>query len=183
MSEEPVHISDLNQYLYCPRRLYYLLFYNTQGLNQYLLDGRLRHQNHGKRGGWIHELYLRSDKLFLQGKIDVVESKDGRMIPVEKKRGYRYFENDAIQLTAYAMLLEEKTGEKIDYGFIYLYGVNRRERVEFDCILRNKVRSALADIKAMSPSNIPDFTENRRKCEKCSVVSYCMPYESEMLGE
>lgn len=34
-----VNVSDLNQYLYCPRRLYYLMFYQTQGLNYYLADG------------------------------------------------------------------------------------------------------------------------------------------------
>lgn len=181
MITETVQISDLNQYLYCPRRLYYLLFYNTQGMNKYLLEGRLNHQSHSKRGGWIHELYCRSDKIGLEGKIDVIESKGGDLFPIEKKRGYRYFENDVVQLTAYGMLLEEMSGKEIKSGYIYLYSTNKREKIEFTDELIEKVLATVNAIKTMKPSVLPDFTENKRKCSKCSVISYCMPYETSIL--
>lgn len=50
MIDELVNVSDLNQYLYSPRRLYHLVFYQTQGMNRYLADGRMRHVNPGRRG-------------------------------------------------------------------------------------------------------------------------------------
>ncbi|MDD5617323.1 MAG: Dna2/Cas4 domain-containing protein [Candidatus Methanoperedens sp.] len=79
-----VNVSDLNQYLYCARRLYYLMFYKTQGLNYYLADGRSKHKNQSRRGGWYREIYLKSEKMHMHGKIDIIEGK-ADMTPIERK--------------------------------------------------------------------------------------------------
>ena len=33
MTDELINVSDLNQYQYCPRRYWYLHFFDTQGRN------------------------------------------------------------------------------------------------------------------------------------------------------
>lgn len=180
MNEDLVNISDLNQYLYCPRRLYYLMFYQTQGMNRYLMDGRLQHMRSGRRGGWIREQYLRSDRLHLHGRVDLIERGES-VIPVERKRGDRFFENDEVQLTAYALLLEESIGTPIETGIIYLFQTNRRQEVDITPQLREKVQETVAAIRSMDGSILPPFSDNPRKCQKCSAVGYCMPYESELL--
>jgi CRISPR-associated exonuclease Cas4 len=177
-----INISDLNQFLYCPRRLYYLMFFKTQEINVHLADGRGLHARQGRRGGWYREVYLRSERLGLHGKIDLIDVRDG-VVPVERKRGYAYYENDLVQLAAYAMLLEERLDEQVPLGYLYLYGTNERHPIAITGRLRQMVMDTVADIRAMRVDRIPTFCENPRKCEKCSVVGYCMPYEAKILGE
>jgi CRISPR-associated exonuclease Cas4 len=180
---EYVNISDLNQFLYCPRRLYYLMFYQTQEINVHLADGRGLHAYQGRRGGWYREVYVKSDRLHLHGRVDLVEQDNGVTVPVERKRGTSYYENDLVQLAAYAMLLEEHLGERITTGYLYLYGTNTRHPVEITDSLRLKVVETVDAIRSMHVSSIPGFCDNPRKCAKCSVFVYCMPYEARILEE
>lgn len=178
-----VNISDLNQYLYCPRRLYYLMFFQTQGLNVYLADGRALHHRQSRRGGWYREVYLRSEGLHMHGKIDIVEKTGDVIVPVERKHGSRYYENDLVQLAAYALLLEEYLGERVPIGYLYLYETNARHPIEITDLLREKVMKTVEEIRSMRVDEIPPFADNPNKCRKCSAVTYCMPYEARLLEE
>lgn len=184
--DELVNISSLNQYLYCPRRFYYINYFDTIEMNYFLKDGLLKHDNQSRRGGWIRELYLRSEKLGIHGKIDVLELKNIKNVgttltPIERKRGSSYHHNDEIQLAAYCMLLEDYLGEPVRMGYLYLFGTNERYAITITDWHRDKVTQVVEAIRRMSIDRIPDFAENRNKCEKCSTVQYCMPLETEML--
>ncbi len=185
IEDELVNVGDINQYLYCPRRYYYITYFDTIEMNYYLKDGQIKHESQSRRGGWVKEIYLRSDKLGLHGKIDVLEVKNFRgdsiLTPIERKRGYSYHENDEIQLAGYCMLLEEYLGNPVQMGYIYLFGNNERYAIEITDYHRRRVIQVVDAIRKMSIDRIPDFNENRRKCEKCSTVQYCMPEETEML--
>lgn len=175
-----VNVSDINQYLYCPRRLYYLMFYNTQGINYYLADGRSKHEHQSRRGGWYHEMYLRSEKLHLHGKIDLLEGKT-TLTPVERKHGNSYFDNDEIQLAAYCMLLEDYLEEPVRMGYLYLFGTNQRYAITITDWHRKKVIEIIHAICNMTIDLIPCFADNPNKCKKCSTVKYCMPLETKLL--
>jgi CRISPR-associated exonuclease Cas4 len=100
-------------------------------MNAYHKDGLLRHQNQSRRDGWIHEFYLRSENLGLHGKVDILESKNSKstgptLVPIERKRGSSYYDNDEIQLATYCMLLEDYLGEPVRMGYLYLFGTNER---------------------------------------------------------
>lgn len=178
--DDMINVSDINQFLYCPRRLFYLQFYQTQGVNEFLVDGRRKHQRQGRRGGYVFELYLSSERLGLHGKIDLIDESDG-MKPIERKRGDRYFENDVIQLCAYGLLLEEYLGKPVDTGILYLFGTNRRAEIALTDSIKRKTISVIEDIRSMNPDSIPGFVDNPKKCTKCSVQLYCLPYESHVL--
>lgn len=180
MDSDLVNVSDLNQYLYCPRRLYYLMFYQTQGVNYHLADGRSKHDNQSRRGGWYREMYLKSEKLHLHGKIDLL---DGKMdlIPVERKHGNSYYDNDEIQLAAYCMLLEDYLEEPVRMGYLYLFGTNQRYAITITDWHREKVKEITEAILNMTIDSIPDFADNSNKCDNCSTVQYCMPVETKML--
>lgn len=180
MNKEMVNVSDLNQYLYCPRRLYYLMFYDTQEINFYLADGRSKHNNKGRRGGWYKEIYLRSEKLLLHGKIDLLEGKT-TLTPVESKHGDSYYENDEIQLAAYCMLLEDYLEEPIEFGYLHLFDTNERYAIQITEWHRKTVLDTITAIQKMKLDKIPDFAENLNKCKKCSVIQYCMPFETKIL--
>lgn len=184
--DEIVNVGDINQYLYCARRFYYINYFDTIEMNRYLKDGLLKHQSQSRRGGWIRELYLRSEKLGLHGKIDVLESKNIRSVgttltPIERKRGSSYHDNDEVQLAAYCMLLEDYLGEPVKMGYLYLFGTNERYAINITDWHRRRVVEVVEAIRSMSIDKIPDFAENPNKCEKCSTVQYCMPEETRML--
>jgi len=184
--DELVNIGHINQYLYCPRRYYYINYFDTIEMNFYLKDGQLKHQNQSRRGGWIRELYLKSEKLGIHGKIDVLESKNIKSVgttltPIERKRGLSYHDNDEVQLAAYCMLLEDYLGEPVRMGYLYLFGTNERYAITITDWHREKVLQVVQAIRNMTLDNIPDFIDNPNKCEKCSTVQYCLPEETKML--
>lgn len=177
---ELINVSDLNQYLYSPRRYWYLKYYDTQGKNYYRIDGKLKHEFQSSRGGWVKEQYFESENLGLKGKIDILE--DG-VIPVERKRGNDYFYNDEIQLAAYCMLLEDNIDAAVNEGIIYLYGTDQRISVLIENYHREKVKEIVEEMRSMDPDDPPPFPTNPNKWKKSSVKSYGMPYECWKLGE
>lgn len=184
--DELVNIGHINQYLYCPRRYYYINYFDTIEMNFYLKDGQLKHKNQSRRGGWIRELYLKSEKLGIHGKIDVLESKNIKSVgttltPIERKRGSSYHDNDEVQLAAYCMLLEDYLSEPVRMGYLYLFGTNERYAITITDWHRDKVLQVVRAIRDMSLDKIPDFADNPKKCEKCSTVQYCLPEETKML--
>jgi len=184
--DELVNIGHINQYLYCPRRYYYINYFDTIEMNFCLKDGQLKHQNQSRRGGWIRELYLKSEKLGIHGKIDVLESKNIKSVgttltPIERKRGSSYHDNDEVQLAAYCMLLEDYLDEPVRMGYLYLFGTNERYAITITDWHREKVLQVVQAIRNMTLDNIPEFVDNPNKCEKCSTVQYCLPEETKML--
>jgi len=103
------------------------------------------------------------------------------MIPIERKRGSSYHDNDEVQLAAYCMLLEDCLGEPVRMGYLYLFGTNERYAITITDWHRNKVLEVMQAIRTMSLDKIPDFADNPKKCEKCSTVQYCLPEETRML--
>jgi len=183
MYNDLVNVSDLNQYLYCPRRYWYLHYYDTQEENFYKIDGKLKHENKAKRGGWTNEIYVESERLGLKGKVDVLDDENSPVIPVERKRGDNYGYNDEIQLAGYCLLLSESIGEEVREGAIYLYGTDQRIHVVVNENYKQKVTNTASEILSMSPEEPPPFTDYPNKCKKCSTRKYCMPKESKLLGE
>jgi len=132
MTDELINVSDLNQFAYCPRRYWYLRFFDTQGRNYERTEGQSMHNSQSTRGGWLNELYLEDEDLGLKGKIDVLEL-DGEPIPIERKRAEsgEYYKSDELQLAGYSLLLEAHLGEPVREGAIYLYETDQRPRLQF----------------------------------------------------
>lgn len=183
MMDTLVNVSDLNQYIYCPRRYWYLHFYDTQGRNYERIEGKTIHENQSTRGDWINELYLESEELGLKGKLDVLDLDGARVVPVERKRAEsgQYYRSDKIQLAGYCMLLEEHLDEPVEEGAIYLYETDQRMHVSISEGHREAVREIIREIRSMSVNAVPSLVDNPSKCRACSARSYCMPYETARL--
>lgn len=181
---ELVQVGEINQFIYCPRRLYYIRLYDSIGESYELLEGKQKHRNMSRRGGWIREIYLKSKDIGLHGKIDVLEE-GAKLTPIERKRAESgdYYQSDILQLTAYCMLLEHNVNESINIGYIYVDSTDRRHAVQITTKYRQQVKKVVKAIKKMTFNTIPPFIDNSTKCEKCSTRKYCMPKESRMLGE
>jgi len=102
-------------------------------INEFVLEGALLHRRVNQAGTQTvgqdvmqtTRLYLYSEELRLSGFTDVIEEQGGLLIPVEYKHGQQgEWLNDAIQLCAQALCLEERLPGKaaIPYGYIFYAG-------------------------------------------------------------
>lgn len=181
--ENLIQVQDINQFVYCPRREYYQMFLDTVGSNFELTEGRVTHNRSSRRGGWTKELYLKSEKYQLHGKIDVVEEDDDELIPIERKRAEseEYYLSDELQLAAYCLLLEDNINDPVTVGYIYLFSNDTRHAVRITDWHRQQVEEIVSLIRSMSVDNVPPLTDNPNKCDGCSTRHYCMPEETAKL--
>lgn len=182
-AQEPVFISALNQYAYCPRRCALIYVEQTFDDNLYTLRGRHLHErtDQADESGWEEgvrverALPLWSKELGLIGKADVVEFHGDIPYPVEYKSGpKRRFDNDDLQLCAQALCLEEMTGKGVPCGAIYHHSSRRRREVAFTPDLRRRVKDVVEAIRRMLATTTLPEPVNDARCDKCSLRESCM---------
>ena len=182
---DPINVSALNQYAYCPRRCALIYLENEFSDNIHTSRGNAEHER-VDQSGWVttHEgaraeyaLPVWSERLGLIGKCDVVEfHPDGRIYPVEYKHGKKREKlHDEIQLAAQAMCLEEMTGKLVSRGAIYHHGSRRRREVAITQALREKVEETVNAIRAMMESGKLPPPSNDARCRECSLKEICQP--------
>jgi len=183
--DDPVNVSALNQYAYCPRRCALIYLESEFTDNIHTQRGNAEHERvdqaaHAtKRDGARVEyaLPIWSDKIGLIGKCDVVEFwHDGTIYPVEYKHGpRRAWINDDVQLAAQAMCLEEMFGKAIASGAIYHSGSKRRREVAITEALRTNVNAAIANIRVVLQAGVLPPPVNDKRCDQCSLKEICQP--------
>jgi CRISPR-associated exonuclease Cas4 len=186
--DEPLPLSLLNDYLYCPRRAGLKVVEGWREANAHTLTGDLHHRHADlpgfeHRAGWklLRALPVWSDALRLSGKADIVEVREaaGRIAaarPVEYKSGRKSkWLNDHVQLCAQAMCLEEMLGIAVPEGLIFHAKSHLRTAVALDAPLRAETRRTAQALHALlAKGRVPDpvFTP---RCDGCSLRSICLP--------
>lgn len=185
-----VEAHAINTYAYCPRRCYYEYVERVFYHNVYTVHGKLLHehvdrygQEHRGERQVIRSLFFRSEALGLVAKCDIVEEENGRIYPVEYKRGkIADWENNHLQLCAQALLLEESMGHQISTGYLFFYGSNRRLKVDFNSDLRQKTLKVVESIRDLyQEPTPPDGIDEWSRCKHCSMVDYCLPQDRKKL--
>lgn len=182
---DPINVSALNQYTYCPRRCGLIYLESEFSNNIHTARGNAEHE-HVDQSGYVttregaraeYALPVWSERIGLIGKCDVVEFwPDGNIYPVEYKHGVRKKRlNDDLQLVAQALCLEEMTGKAITHGAIYHHGSRRRREVAITQELRNKVEETVKAIRAMMDSGKLPPPANDARCKECSLKEICQP--------
>jgi CRISPR-associated protein Cas1 len=196
-----IPVRALNQVTYCPR-LYYLEYVEAlMRNNEHVEDGLFAHRRVNdpdlanktrKEGGTLHtrSVQLSSAKLGITAKLDLIEEKGGDAYPVEYKRGSGTrdeagrpcsWDNDAVQLCAQGLLLEEELGVPVTRGVLYYISSKERVEVPLDAALREKAMGAIRlirDLSARSSPPEPLPPELRHRCPGCSLVTVCQPEET-----
>lgn len=185
MAEEadPVMISALEHWSYCPRQCALIHVEQTFDENLYTMRGQAVHKRVDEPESEIVDgvrveraVPLWSKRLGLIGKADVVEFHGEAPYPVEYKHGpRREKEHDDLQVCAQAMCLEEMTGREVPRGAIYHHSSRRRREVVFTPELRRKVEEAIVGIRQMLGNGTLPPPVNDRRCERCSLIESCMP--------
>ncbi|HEX5414280.1 MAG TPA: CRISPR-associated protein Cas4 [Chloroflexota bacterium] len=189
MSETILTVTDLKQWLYCPRIAYYMrclpkvrpVTYRMQSAKDAHEDEAGREHRRSLRaygladGERDYEVNLASDVLGLRGKVDLVVRRLDEVIPIEYKDsdGYagRHF---LLQLAAYGLLLEEATGLPARRGFLYFVPSRRSRPVELTDDLKDSVRVAIVEIREMvQRETMPLPTPRRERCTNCEFRRFC----------
>ncbi len=180
-------LSYLNQVAFCPRRFWLMYVQAEMEINAPVQEGILRHQNahdpgvqKDEHGRTLRSVQVWSDVLRVAGVADFVEEKDGRLIPLEHKRGrIGQWVSDHVQLCAQAVCLEERTGTTLPYGEIFYWTNRRRERVIFDDALRQKTADAARlAFHLLEQGTMPHPLDHPAKCRDCSLEPICLPRET-----
>lgn len=189
MTDDPVNLSALNQFAYCPRRCGLIYqegefennLHTARGNAEHARVDRVDHAVSRDGARVEHALPVWNDRIGLIGKCDVVEFwPDGTVYPVEYKHGQkRKWLNDDLQLAGQALCLEEMLVRPVMRGAIYHVSSRRRREVEITPQLRRQVEDAADAIRGMIDSGVLPAPLNDARCRECSLKTLCQP---EMLG-
>lgn len=181
---DPIPISALQHYAYCPRQCALIHVEQAFEDNLYTARGQAVHRlvdNPGyeiKSGVKVERaLPLWSDRLGLIGKADLVEfHPDDSVFPVEFKHGRKREKiHDDIQLAAQALCLEEMLRVTIPAGAIYHASSRRRREVAINVALRDATESTVASVRRMIDQRVLPPPVNDERCRACSLKDICQP--------
>lgn len=181
---EPVPISALQHWAYCPRQCGLIHLEQAFADNIHTARGQAVHRlvdtpDYAIKAGVRVEraLPLWSERLQLIGKADLVEfHPDGSIFPVEFKHGAKRQKlHDDIQLAAQALCLEEMLGRPVPKGAIYHASSHRRRDVTITPALRQLVADTTAAIQSMLQAGRLPPPVNDTRCKECSLQEICQP--------
>lgn len=186
-SPNPLYISALQHYAYCPRQFALIHVEQVWEDNFFTAHGNLLHERVDscepeQRGNVRYErgVAVKSQHLGLIGKLDLLEIEGKpptKYFPVEYKRGKPKKEDwDKIQLCAQALCLEEMREIYIKEGALWYWQVRKRESVIFDNALRKVTLAAIEGAKKiLAQGTTPLPPDNNKRCKACSLVDLCEP--------
>ncbi len=198
---QPIPARILNEFVYCPRLAYLEWVQKEWESSSDTVEGQHVHRRVDAGGGSLpspeddfedlkiaRAVELSSEKLDLVAKIDLVESEDGEVRPVDYKRGKRphvprqAYDPERVQLCAQGLLLEEH-GYTCREGILYFAGSRERVKIKFDEELRTLTRESLTKLRAVvDAGQVPPPLDDSPKCPRCSLVGICLPDETNLLS-
>ena len=190
-----IDVTDIKQYVCCPRLVYYrYCLPDIRPLTYSMEVGIQAHQQEEERevrrslrtygieqAKRLFHYPVASQTLALKGKIDLVlivpseEADERELVVVE----YKYSEQKAgphfkVQLAAYALLLEEALHIPARRCFLYSIPLRKAEAVQITPALRKKVQGITEEIKQlMVGEQMPAVTRTPRRCPTCEFRRFC----------
>jgi len=193
LDEPLIRVMALHALFYCERLFYLEEVEEIRVADDAVYAGRTLHEELRQAeedGGEWSSIELASRQLGLVGKVDCLRRRDGAVIPYEHKRGRARrdgklpaaWPSDAVQVSAYGMLLEEEIGRVVPEGRIRYHADNITVRVPLDETARQAVRDAVARARQLRNStDRPPIAANERLCIRCSLAPICLPEEERLI--
>ncbi len=180
---DPIMVSALEHYSYCPRQCALIHIEQTFDENLYTLRGRMVHENvdeessHALEGvRYERALPIWSKRLNLVGKADLVEFHGNVPYPVEYKSGrHRAGHHENVQLCAQAICLEEMLGVKVEKVAIFWHASRERNEVVFTDAMRVAVEQTAVAVRKMMDERFVPPPVNDKRCKDCSLKESCLP--------
>lgn len=182
-------VSDLKQYHYCPRVVFYHYVLPVERKVTYKMEkgkaaqeeiARLEARRKLKRfrlqdGTRKFNPWLFSKRWKLSGRLDLLIETEAELYPVDFKftRG-KPFKNHLYQLGGYALILEDQRQRPVNKGFVYLMPQQDAVVYEMSVQLKNDCIRTLEEIRTMvQGERFPEPPSRRTKCADCEYQNYC----------
>ena len=179
--ENYISISFLNDFLFCPRSVYFHQVYKTFDTSVYHEDiqtkGRMAHLNidnkkYSTKKTILQGLLIYSDKYSLCGRIDIFDKQKG-LLTERKKKIKQIYEGFIFQVYAQYYCLDEM-GYEVKKLAIHSLDDNKNYPIPLpkeDKERDKKFHDLLDKIKAYDLDK--SFSPNFSKCEKCIYKNLC----------
>jgi CRISPR-associated protein Cas1 len=195
----------INEYVYCPR-LFYLEFVQGDFIeSEDTLMGKEIHKHVdvekgqmsppeemvNEEGTNIHltSVFLSGEKIGITARIDLIEGNNKKVYPVEYKKGLApakdkdVWPSDVAQITLNSIVLREN-GYMCDEGYIYYAASKKRISVKVTSEIIKWVTDEVSKARELLHSHkIPPPLIDSPKCVGCSLVSICLPDETNSLED
>jgi CRISPR-associated exonuclease Cas4 len=180
--DDTLPLSGLQHLAFCPRQWALIHLEQMWVENVKTAEGRLLHElvdlpgdHHRGDVRTVRGMWLRSDRLRLTGRADIVEFRP-EPYPVEYKRGKsKPNDCDIVQLCAQALCLEEMLQKGIPSGAIFYGSPRRRLEVDFTPALRARTETLTAAMHRLYRARETPAAVPGSYCRSCSLVDVCLP--------
>jgi CRISPR-associated exonuclease Cas4 len=188
----PWRVTDLKQYVYCPRILYFHACLPQVRPTTYKMEASIEAHKQAQSGerrrtlraygleqGERHfNVSFVSERLGMRGEVDLVIETEANgereAVPVDYKLSRRMGKHFELQLTAYAVMVEDGWGLPVRRGFLYLIPLRRAEEVRMTAKRRGALDEALAVMNTMlAKEKMPAPTRQRARCVACEFRRFC----------
>ncbi|WP_407414784.1 CRISPR-associated protein Cas4 [Methanobrevibacter sp.] len=127
----------------------------------------------------MHSYLIKNENLELIGMCDKIEINDGRYYPVTIKSSKPplngVWRQDAIELVAHAILIEEEFETEVYVGFVEYEKIGDRRPVVMDVDLRKALFDEMHKVKEIVENKkTPDIKMNGKKCQNCEYKDICI---------
>jgi CRISPR-associated exonuclease Cas4 len=188
-SEGYLSVTDLLNHRYCPRITWF----------SFVLGLRPRGTIKTEHGRRVHEEWARqprpdqegglpaglrtgswevvSKRLRLRGRMDAVVTEAGALLPYEVKSTTapaRPYPGQLLQLAAYALLLEERTGRRVDRGYLHYLGDGAVVEVEITEAAKREVREVMEELRRVVETEAMPPRALASHCRDCSYRKICV---------
>ncbi len=191
-SHEPlIRVMALHALAYCERLFYLEEVEEIRIADDRVYAGRALHEELAQEDAAdVRTFELASESLGLKGKVDAIRHREGAWTPYEHKRGRAKrladkkaaaWPSDALQVSAYGMLLEEAMGKHVAEGRVRYHADNVTVRVPLDEEARQAVMDAIERARVLQAStDRPPVAPNEHLCIRCSLAPVCLPEEERL---
>jgi len=185
--------SDMMEYLYCPRFIYYM---KVLGIQQY------EEQSYKvQKGRSIHEKKEEENKNYLRKKIgvenkevdvqlvchelkirgivdEVLTLQDGTMAPLDYKFAKyeeKIYKTLRTQTILYSIMIEKVYNKKVDRGFIvYCRGGDKLVEVSIKAKDKEEVKKQISAYQKVLTGYFPKATGYKSRCMDCTYKNICI---------
>ena len=189
----------LRAFHFCPRSFYYEWVEKVFADNTDTIEGTIRHKRVDRETEELpspdalteeemsqaRSVQLSSERHGLIAKMDLVEVKDGSVVPVDYKKGRprdgetgpEAWPADRAQMGVQALILREN-GYTCTEAVLYYSATKQRVRIPVDDALLEEIVLLANDARRTAAGPIPDPLVDSPKCPRCSLVGICLPDET-----
>lgn len=127
----------------------------------------------------LYSYLLKDMQLELIGMCDKIEIIDGKYYPISIKSSNPplkgVWDQDAIELVAHAILIEEEFDTEVFVGFIDYEKIGERRPVVMDVNLRKGLFEVIKEVKEIIDNKkLPKVKMNDKKCKNCEYKDICL---------